>query len=148
MITIDSDKCDPKRLTPRQQLAYIAKKTLGSSQLLSDFRSDMRSLHSEHPIEERLFTEGADELPMTFTQELINRDLREIAADEGSLNSCIDNPSELVDLDGAAQGDEAVEELLPYLPSDIAEFMRSTADLQRIRSDILTKDQHLRSQHK
>lgn len=147
MITIDSDKCDPKRLTPRQQLAYIAKKTLGSSQLLSDFRSDMRSLHSERPIEERLFTEGADEPPMTFTQELINRDLREIAADEGSLNSCIDNASELVDLDGTAQVDEAAEEL-PYLPSDIAEFMRSTADLQRIRSDILTKDQRLRSQHK
>jgi len=106
LITIDSENCDPKRLTPRQQLAYIAKRAgnnqtsqTSGSQLMSDFRpspahrrhvlSDSHLLHSEND-------EDGDE-GMDSGGELMNEDLREIAGceqEEESLRLRLTQPTD------------------------------------------------------
>lgn len=153
LITIDSENCDPKRLTSRQQLAYIAKRAASSSQLMSDFQPKSGYQDDDEHVEPPCSME------LDSIQEMINADLLEIAAEDsvGGPYSAVTDFEELI---GLAEEEPADQLAFPgaespsteqaeqaqasplhnYLAYDISMFVQSVVLLQRKRLDVLSAD--------
>lgn len=173
LITIDSDKCDPKRLTPRQQLAYIARRSGGiqsTSQLLSDFRV------AEDVERGELGGLGVEGAGLVVEEEGLVEDLAAIAAED--VEPSVADVDELIEMAEAEEEEnpheqeifedayeistsqippECTEEAnidradstadkLGYLSPDIAAFFSATAAIQHRRLAILTAERTTRLQ--
>lgn len=160
LTTLESENCNPNRLTPRQQLAYIALKASKGVPVDQIIRNDADlNVNNEVKEEKRVATkcsnvataiEKDEELP---SDDQIIKELCELAADidqENSVDSCLSEKELLHMAEGLETGNNShmrpnlssdlpVGEL-PFLTSDIAGFVKSTMDIQRLRSDILENE--------
>lgn len=145
LITIDSENCDPRRLTPRQQLAYIARRAQSGGQLLSDF-------NKTDPLEtnNRVMSEYGGML--NSTQDLINQDLLEIAASDDN-NLPEDDIDKLIELAAEFAGeqsrvtDKKEDNEFSYLPSELCQYFQSVSCIQKTKLELLERDRSRRLAH-
>lgn len=164
---MDSENCDPKRLTSRQQLAYIALKAskgLGSEignqiikceatnethglpedslqcltdDSLTESKENIFKNSNEQRTVEKII-KVTESICASFPESVMMNDLNEIAERPMVCRE------ELVPEESPEKDSEALESELHFLSHDVADFIRSTNDVQRLRSDILESERRNR----
>lgn len=181
LTTLESENCDPKRLTSRQQLAYIAlraSKGLSSSEIGTQAKENEKPIVSnpkqkpstknnvkDKPIIDQKASEDKDNFQEIlekkeednivdrkvedYSQENVvpelsmMKDLNEIA--DKSLEEEAEEADHLeVIPEVLSKVEEDPEAELGFLSHDVADFIRSTNDVQRLRSDILESERRNR----
>ena len=173
LTTLESENCDPKRLTSRQQLAYIAlraSKGLGSEisnnqtkgnekpvdAALNQRQTDpiKEILKTQSVLDQKVYAAGTESSHISIANEVIPKvDDQRILPESlmlNDLNEIADKSVDEVDpaeaiveiLDKNQTNDPEAE--LQFLSHDVADFIRSTNDIQRLRSDILESERRNR----